>query len=372
VVIMLEAGRSNVMAARIRLLRWIGLMLVVMPCIFAAAAEKSPEAALKWRQLPAIPDREGFAGPFAGVSGGALIVAGGANFPGQRPWEGGTKVWSDSIYVLERPDGSWNLAGKLARPTAYGGCVNAPDGVVCIGGGDAQRHFRNVDRLQWKEGRIATTALPDLPRPCALASGALVGHTIYVAGGIEKPDAAQCLAEFSALDLGPGQTTWNRMPACPGAARMLAVAGAADGSFFLVSGVRLRPGPDGKPVREYLNDAWRFTPGAGWHRLADAPRAAAAAPSPAVVLPGPKLLVISGDDGTKVGWKPENTHPGFSRDVLAYDVKQDAWSVMGKAPFSRATAPTTVWRGGVAIPNGEVRPGYRSPEVWRLEMSSEP
>ena len=40
-----------------------------------------------WGELPAIPDNFGFAGSFSGVSGDALIVAGGANFPdGGAPW----------------------------------------------------------------------------------------------------------------------------------------------------------------------------------------------------------------------------------------------------------------------------------------------
>ncbi len=40
---------------------------------------------LQWRALPSLPDREGFAGMFAGVTGDALLLAGGANFPDQRP-----------------------------------------------------------------------------------------------------------------------------------------------------------------------------------------------------------------------------------------------------------------------------------------------
>ena len=47
----------------------------------------------KWAKLPAIPDKEGFAGAFAGVSHGSLIVAGGANFPDKKPWDGGKKIW---------------------------------------------------------------------------------------------------------------------------------------------------------------------------------------------------------------------------------------------------------------------------------------
>ena len=96
--------------------------------------------------------------------------------------------------------------------------------------------------------------------------------------------------------------------------------------------MKLKPGPDGKPVREYLRDAWRYTPGQGWKRLADLPRAAAAAPSPAPLVAGSRLLVISGDDGKNVSFKPETAHPGFPRDVLAYDVQRDAWSAGGRGP----------------------------------------
>ena len=40
---------------------------------------------LTWNQLPSLPDPLGVAAPIAGVSGGALVVAGGANFPGKMP-----------------------------------------------------------------------------------------------------------------------------------------------------------------------------------------------------------------------------------------------------------------------------------------------
>jgi N-acetylneuraminic acid mutarotase len=337
------------------------------PAVAAAPAQdKSMTIALQWRQLPPLPDREGFAGPLAGTSGGALIVAGGANFPDRRPWEGGTKRWYDSIYVLEPGVDAWRIVGRLPRPNAYAVSVSSSAGVVCAGGGDAQQHFRDVFSLRWKDGQMVRTVLASLPRPCAFASGALAGSTLYVAGGIERPAATNCLNTFWALDVREPSGRWQELPPCPGGARMLAVAGAAGESFFLFSGVKLKAGPDGKPVREYLRDAWRYAPGVGWKRLADLPRSAAAAPSPAASVADGRLLVISGDDGRNVGFKPETAHPGFPRDVLAYDLKHDAWSRAGESPFSRATVPTAVWGDAMVIPNGEARPGYRSPEVWSL------
>jgi N-acetylneuraminic acid mutarotase len=95
---------------------------------------------LKWRELPALPDQEGFAGPFAGTHNDVLVVAGGANFPTKMPWEGGGKVWYDRVYLLESPSRNWREVGKLPRPLGYGVSISTADGVVCIGGSDPNKH----------------------------------------------------------------------------------------------------------------------------------------------------------------------------------------------------------------------------------------
>src|SRR5688572_7918347 len=82
-------------------------------------AAYAPLATLTWTSLPPLPDPLGFAGPYAGVSNGALLVAGGANFPEGPPWEGHPKVWHDRIFVLERPDGQWRQADDTL-PRALG------------------------------------------------------------------------------------------------------------------------------------------------------------------------------------------------------------------------------------------------------------
>jgi N-acetylneuraminic acid mutarotase len=332
-----------------------------------AAAQTASAPRMNWAQLSPVPDREGFAAPFAGVSGGALIVAGGANIPGDKWAEPFVKKWYDSAFVLERPDGPWRGGFKLPRPLGYGISITADDGVICLGGSDATRHYSEVFVLRWKGGALTRTALPRLPLPCANACGALVGRIIYIAGGIETPMATTALHTLWALDLDAPQPLWQELDPWPGPERMLAVAGALEGSFFLFSGAKLTAGPDGKPVREFLRDAYRFTPSDGWKRLADLPRAAVAAPSPAPA-PGSRLLIFSGDDGLNVAFQPVEKHPGFPRNVLIYDAPADAWSVLDSLPFSRATVPAVSWLDRVVIPNGEVRPRIRTPEVWALRL----
>lgn len=338
--------------------------LVCMPLWSQPVVQAPPSMPIVWEQLPPIPDREGFATPFAGVSGGALIVAGGANFPDRRPWQGGTKVWYDSCFVLPAPNAAWQPGPKLPRPVAYGVSITTPAGLVCIGGGDATRHFTDVRRYRWSDGRLESSPLPSLPKPRAFMAGALVGETIFVAGGIETPDATRAAHTCWSLDLARLDAAWQEVPSWPGPERNLPVAGACDGSFFLFSGTRLEPGPDGKPLREFLRDAYRYTPGRGWQRLADMPRAAAAAPSPAPLWGQSRLLVICGDDGVNIHFKPEERHPGFPRDVLAYDVTTDNWQTVGEIPFSLVTTNVVMWGDRIVIPGGERIPGFRSQQVW--------
>ena len=59
-------------------------------------------------------------------------------------------------------------------------------------------------------------------------------------------------------------------------------------------------------------------------------------------------------------------HPGFSRDLLEYDPKTDAWTKAGEFPTgSHVTTTAVKWDGSIVVPSGEIRPGVRSPKVWR-------
>ena len=184
-----------------KLALWAGCLLAVVPCATGANAGES----LPWEKLPPIPDPEGFAAAFAGVSNGALIVAGGANIAGEKWGETFRKQWHDSVFVLEKPDGEWRSGFRLPRALGYGVSVTTERGVVCIGGSDSQRHHADVFLLEWRDGRVVMTALPSLPKPCANACGALVGKVIYVAGGIEKPDATVAVMGMLGVEVSPAR-----------------------------------------------------------------------------------------------------------------------------------------------------------------------
>lgn len=321
--------------------------------------------ALEWQELPPIPDKEGFAGMYAGVSGHALLAAGGANFPEKKPWEGGTKAWYDTVYVLEEPTGEWKAAGKLPASCGYGLSITTDEGLLCIGGADSHQHYADCLLIQWKGGKLISENLPALPQRCANMTGACLGTMVYVAGGIENPAATQTLHTFWALDLASPDKGWQTLPAWPGRPRMLAIGAAGQGCFYIAGGTDLHAGEDGKPARTYLKDGFRFTPGKGWDKIADLPQGCVAPP-----LPSPAsatgFLVLGGDDGANVNFEPKTRHPGFPHTLLAYDASRNAWSAAGEMPFANVTNPCTQWRGKTVVVSGEARPGVRSPAVWMM------
>lgn len=343
----------------------LGVLCLAANCLCAGVP-------FEWRQLPPLPDALGFGGPFGGASGNALIVAGGANFPGKMPWEGGLKVWHDSGYVLDSTNGLWRNAFKLPRPLAYGVSITTPAGLVCVGGCDAKEHVRDVFRITSTAQGWKCQLLPSVPRPLAYACGALARNTIYIAGGTSATNATSALNIFWSLDLDRPEAAWQELEPCPGPARILAIAASVGGNFYLAGGASLAPDPAGKPVRTYLKDAYCFAPGQGWKRLADMLHSAVAAATPAPVIFETSFLVISGDDGNLVDFEPKAKHPGFPDRIMCFDTRLDRWDIIGTTPAPRATLPAIAWQGLIVLPSGESKPGIRSPQVWALIAGTRP
>jgi arylsulfatase A-like enzyme/N-acetylneuraminic acid mutarotase len=312
-------------------------------------------------QLPDLPRPSG--GQMAGVSGDALLVVGGSYFQGSI-FEGGRKVWLDTVLALEPGGGAWKVAGRLDHPLGYGAAVNVDGDMVVVGGSDGARNYAEVRRLRWREGKLEVADLPALPRPLANIGAAAIGRTIYVAGGQAAPDSTEASKALFALDLGARSPEWKALDPIPGAGRILPVVAAQGGALFVISGAELLSDAGGKAARRYLKDGWRYAPGpaAGknWSRIADAPRPVVAAP---VTEAGEqRVLVFGGDDGADAArvFELKDNHPGFSREILAYDPAADRWSKAGELPVSLVTTQAVKWRSEVIIPGGEDRPGHRS------------
>lgn len=379
----LKRGMSNTF-------RLVIFLLVVSHTATMAAKPEQAPTALEWSQLPPLPDPVGLAGPFVGVSNDVLIIAGGANFPDGPSWEGYPKVWHDQAFALTGPKGHWRTGLRLPRPLGYGVSVTWNNRIICLGGGDRDRHYADAFMLYWTGEILEIASLPSLPKPCAFSAGVRINNTVYVAGGQESPDSCEALKTFWALDLSQSNENmkWEQLEPWPGKARILPVMAAQEGDIFLISGARLYKGTDGKATREFLTDCYRYNPQSKrWKRIADAPRPIVAAPNPGIPLGHAHILFLSGDNGENFFRAAElkDKHPGFSADIFIYHTITDTWTKMGEFPkripgdlgkyrnagtWPPVTTTITKWKGRYVVPTGEVRPGVRTPSVfWAQPIS---
>lgn len=357
---------------------------VLVACWFAcgqlAAQDTVPQMAqspLQWQSLPELPDKLGVAGPFVGVHDDVLIVAGGANFA--KPVWDNDKQWHDRIYVCQRQrDGEgwtyeWQSAGQLDRPIAYGASVSTPRGVLCIGGNDAESTFDEVFLLSWDETEqtVRSTEMPVLPKPCAYASAALIGTTVYIGGGQTDAELSSVSSEFWSLDLSQidsNKAEWRPLPEFPGPDRAFHLTVAQHNGYhdciYIISGRRQA----GDEV-QFLKDVWEYCPAeSSWRPCHESPKCVMAGTGAAVGQS--HVFVFGGADGSLFHRTNEllDDHPGFPKQAWAYHTITDRWVQAGETPANHVTTSAVWWGDRIVIPSGEVRPRVRSAKVYAINV----
>lgn len=364
-----------------------------------AAADRL-ERALRFEPLPPLPDPVGLGGPIAGTHGGALIVAGGANFSARPLAEGGIKVWHQQTLVLLDGATSWRIAAPLPRPLAYAACASTDHGVLVAGGSDAETVFADAFLIRFDPdaGEIRYEALPPLPRPTAFAAAEAIGDLVLVLAGKSSKDDTDLVPALWSLDLAraPADRVWRARTPLPGPGRMKAATAAVsvDGqpALFLCGGSRVERGADDRLSFRAAHDAWLYWPEEDrWESLGDLPALEdprtlpgadrfADQPWPigaatAMAHGNRHVLVFSGSTDRYVSdaagaITPPTGRPLFSRRVLAYDLLLGEWFDAGRMPEGVVTTRAVRWNDRIVIPSGETRPGIRTPAVIALVGAS--
>ncbi|MCP4092708.1 MAG: sodium/solute symporter [Planctomycetes bacterium] len=354
---------------------------------------------VEFTQLPELPNPVGLGGPIAGSSNGALIVAGGANFPTPLT-EGGSKVWHDQSYVLLRDEDHWRTSTPLPRALAYAACVNTNYGVAVLGGSDEQAVYSDCFLMVWDEGTesLQFQDLPPLPAASAFGAVEFIGSTLYAFGGKQSKNEADLSATFWKLDLEDCEAGWEILPNFPGPIRtkmVTAVQTGPDGEpcLFLFSGSHTTTNAQGKLSFQLYTDAFRFSPHSKkWTPLADLP----ALDDPRDIVGKEKfaeqawpinagsahafgknqILAFSGSTGRYIlddhgDLVPAADRPHFLNRVLQYDTVLDQWSIAGDMPMGVVTTQAFLWGRSIVIPSGEVKPGIRTPMVQSIALPNQ-
>lgn len=351
-------------------------------CGCSAASAPASDGGV-WTRLPAVTsDRQyglGVSAPFVGLLNGEVIVAGGCNFPEAPAAEGGTKRFYADVFALDTSGAAWRKVGMLPQALAYGAYASVAEGVICAGGTDSTgRPVRDVFLL----GGAGITSLVSIPRPLDNCAGAFLDGRFYVAG-----NRAFYIYDFAADD-------WREGLLWPGAERRVQpVLAAQAGKIWLFGGYD----PDGPKfvtgtgyVFDPATDSWEAVAGPvdenGLPLLAAGGAGAAWGTDSIVCFGGVNAAVFTealqrgqrlagepGNDSLRAAQRDymeqEAEWYRFNDRVLIYNTATGIWTVSATpAPQSAragAVAVSLPGRGGIVLFNGELKPGVRTPEVWR-------
>ncbi|HVU55562.1 MAG TPA: hypothetical protein VHD83_10930 [Puia sp.] len=365
------------------------MSLLLLSGLLCGVPLLAQQGRISWSEPVRLP--LGLAGPLAGVDHGVLLIGGGCNFPDSMPWAGGKKKYYDGVYVVDLHRRELIAVDTLSASTAYGASVTTPRGVVYIGGENESGLSAHVYCLKWEAAsrKVRIERLPDLPVALTNASAALLGETIYVAGGETAGGVSDKLYTLDLSDSG-----WRLAGALPKPLSH-AVLIAASRGLYLIGGRKRNPGgmselSDG--VYSY-DPAGRPDPGAAskdirWTVCQSLPYALSAGTG--VLYDAHHLLLLGGDRGevfhqvekliTAIDRtydaaerqelllqkaRVQSSHPGFSGELLLYDIDKGEWSHFGDLPFpSPATTTAVRWDHYIVLPGGEVRAGVRTPQIW--------
>jgi len=352
----------------------------------------------------------GLAGPYAGTDDDVLIVAGGANFPNEVPWKGGSKVYYDEIFILHkdgRENCSWEKTDeKIPFQSAYGGAVSTPHGLLCFGGNTENKCIADSWFINYvpEDETVQVVPGPSLPMPLTNFAFAEEGNTIFVAGGISETGGVSQKIFFS-LDLSgtnPKTWKWEELPGWNGQPRAFAVgavqSNGANNCFYLFSGRNIKNNGE----VEILYDAHVYNPSQKqWSVISDGeskefPFMAGAAFS----LGASTIVFTSGANGEmmKKQMKIEHSiaalqlipdkdetvkkkldeaqqellnhlekHPGFGNRIMGFNTLSNEVYELGSLPGTGQVTTTAVkWGDSFIVPSGEIRPGIRTPKIINI------
>ncbi|MDR0336011.1 MAG: sodium/solute symporter [Planctomycetaceae bacterium] len=369
--------------------------------MFAGSSEKTLNH-FAFQQIAALPNSDGVAGALAGIDGDVMIIAGGSNFPGKPPWNGGTKTFYSDIYVLAlKPESSpvWiNQPTRLAKPIGYSAVAPTLHGIVCLGGETAEGPTDNAFILRFdKQKQLVTiTELPRLPAARTGATATTIGNRVYFLGGQNGNDFSD---EMFSLDLSKPTQGWRSEPKLPKPVAFAAAVTQSNGEtncIYLLGG---RARLSDNTVTQFSDAVYSFQPKTNsWREESPLPMPLAAGSAAALGMAS--IFLVGGDNGeffnaneqrqqyidtknnpeTKQKLLDEKkrlleNHQGFQREVFLYNTITKVWTIPFHLPEgSQVTTPAAVWISdqcsSIIIPSGESKPGIRTAKINAFQIFS--
>ncbi len=352
-----------------------------------------PAPRIDWRQYGELPAAKGktssigISASFTGMLGNYLLVGGGANFPDGHPFfDHAIKAYYTDLWLFDVKAPTLQLHHhlQLPYPVAHGALVQTEDSVLLIGGQNAQGGLSDIVEVSLIDGHPRIKRWGKLP--FTWHSGAAAWHqgNLFLFGGERNGLATASVCRFN-------QETeqCQELDPIPGPARVQFPTQQIAGMLYLFGGI------DAKSSTNYFTrtDAYTFDMSTSkWSQLPDVhfqQQPFSVSGGAAVALNDHEILLLGGVNMERFNntltqfaelendelqqfktryfnLKPEEIN--FSRRQIVFNTITHQWhSLADMVPFTGGAGPLTLARSTEHIYwiGGEIKPGVRSPYVYR-------
>ena len=369
--------------------RLIAEFFLFFSVLAASAGAKASECTVKKIAGMPVSGHDGVAGAFIGTIDSRIIVAGGSDFTGPKPWEGGTKAYFDDIYIIEYNDNGYQcrLSGKKLPVALSSGCsASSGKALYCFGGYNSHRRSDAVYSISFIDNeRVQVDSICPMPEGFIPAAAEFIKGEIFLHG---SADGKNMFYRFS-----PVSRQWKELASCPASliyegATLTYQHNGREEALYLIGGRG-----DTEEGIHISSSVWEYLPAHNiWnkkHVITLDGKESGLMYASAVRFGSAHILVFGGDDGQeflkreRLGQEIETcndplqqdslrqelvraftSHQGFSDKIFAYHTITDTWTELDTSgfPFPVVTGAALL-NGKIIIPSGEISPGVRTSDI---------
>lgn len=344
---------------------------------------------ITWEYVGSLPAQKGFeknigtAGLLHGQIGEYFIVGGGANFPDKPLTEGGKKVTHKDLYLLKEVNNELKVLDQMQfdYEIGYGASVSVDNSIYYLGGSADINNSRNILKVDVENEKIKVEKVGELA--VGFENGVAAyrdGKIYYGVGKLEDVDKKLKNGnDFYYYDLKTKEN--KKLAQFPGEKRSQTVGKILNDKFYVFSG--------GSSVSYVDGYAYDFNKDM-WEKVAD------------VIVDGQKILLL-GANSVKLSenemlviggfnydlWNEANDKLSnlkdeelakykeqyfgkepfryeWNRKVLVYNAKNNTWKSIGEVPFDAPCGAALLLKDKFIYNiNGEIKPGVRTPRMFR-------
>lgn len=315
---------------------------------------------------------KGLSAVFCGLVAGKVVCAGGANFPEIPAAHGGEKHYYRDVF---RFDGRWEKCTELPCPLAYGGSFSVGGRMVIAGGNDGGGPVDKVFCISSARGGVKVEEMDSvLPEALEQAGYASQGRNLYIAGGLSSGGVSRKVYKGRVKGK---RIEWSSVAELP-ENLVQPVTMVSNGHLLVWGGFD----PEGKRAS---STCWDIDLRSGeCTESGQVPGGGTFTGATLVTLDDGRAAVIGGthretfNRGLNARGKQKEDYMSmpagdyrFNRKIWIFNPIGKSWSVpVESGRTALAGAGCVCDSKYLYIIGGETKPGVRTPQTWRIPLSS--